>query len=496
MRSRWSQPAIVRAVHDAYLDAGADIVRTNTFRAASRAHAADARDLCLAAARLARAAADAWSLRTPPRQRLVAGAVGPADPESEPGRDRHATAERLRQVFRAPLIGLLEGGVDLLLFETWWSPSQTEGALRAFVDACDASGRRVPVLVSTALAPNGRVAASGVSLAEWLDAIDPATVDGVGVNCGAGPGGLAAPLAALGSRSWLVSCAPSAGCLGRGRRRRARPRALRPGRRGLRDGGPRPHRRRLLRHHAGAHPRPGRGDRADGRGHDRCRQTSLRPRGAPGHNERRRASSRRTASDGDRLEYLIKQYPLESGALEIQYIEEYFGEFPRKKTAREIVQRLADREFLILMAEASLPDDPSAVVPVSFKVVHELRATEADPKLADLVARLSGSVRFEGRKVLYNWIGGTRRDWRGQGHFRALTEETEAWAHASGFHEVVVKTKNRFYDMRGTLDHLEFDVIKYEVHPTDNRESKVYLGKQLTSDVLRAHTSARTVVQA
>jgi len=202
------------------------------------------------------------------------------------------------------------------------------------------------------------------------------------------------------------------------------------------------------------------------------------------------------ASHGDRLEYLIKQYPLESGALEIQYIEEYFGEFPRKKTAREIVDRLADREFLILMAEASLPDDPSAVVPVSFKVVHELRAAEADPKLADLVRRLNGAVRFDGRKVLYNWIGGTRRDWRGQGHFRALTEESEAWAHASGFHEVVVKTKNRFYDMRGTLDHLEFDVIKYEVHPSDNRESKVYLGKQLTSDVLRAHSSTRTVVQA
>ena len=196
------------------------------------------------------------------------------------------------------------------------------------------------------------------------------------------------------------------------------------------------------------------------------------------------------------LEYLIKQYPLESGALEIQYIEEYFGEFPRKKTAREIQQRLADREFLILMAEASLPDDPSTVVPVSFKVVHEIRTRESDPKLADLVTRLKDSVRFDGRKVLYNWIGGTRRDWRGQGHFRALTEESEAWAHASGFHEVVVKTKNRFYDMRGTLDHLEFDVIKYEVHPTDNRESKVYLGKQLTSDVLRAHSSNRTVVQA
>ena len=196
------------------------------------------------------------------------------------------------------------------------------------------------------------------------------------------------------------------------------------------------------------------------------------------------------------MEYLIKQYPLETGALEIQYIEEYFGEFPRKKTATEIVSRLRDREFLILMAEAPLPDDPGTVVPVAFKIVHEIRRNESEPKLVDLVSRLDSSVDFEDRKVLYSWMGGTRRDWRGQGHFRALTEESEVWAHASGFHEVVVKTKNRFYDMRGTLDQLEFNVIKYEIHPSDNRESKVYLSKRLTSDVLRSHTSSRRVVVA
>ncbi len=196
------------------------------------------------------------------------------------------------------------------------------------------------------------------------------------------------------------------------------------------------------------------------------------------------------------MEYLIKQYPLDTGALEIQYIEEYFGEFPRKKTAREIMGRLTDREHLILVAEAPLPDDPGMIAPVSFKIVHELRLAEKEAKLVDLVARLKDCIQFDGRKVLYSWIGGTRRDWRGQGHFRALTEESEAWAHASGFHEVVVKTKNRFYDMRGTLDQLEFDVVKYEVHPTDNRESKVYLSKRLTSDVVKAHTSTRTVVVA
>ena len=196
------------------------------------------------------------------------------------------------------------------------------------------------------------------------------------------------------------------------------------------------------------------------------------------------------------MEYLIKQYPLETGALEIQYIEETFGEFPRKKTAHEIVNRLREREFLILMAEAPLPNDPGMIVPVSFKVVHEIRADDVEPKLADLVTRLGDAVQFTDRKVLYSWIGGTRRDWRGQGHFRALTEESEAWAHAAGFHEVVVKTKNRFYDMRGTLDQLEFNVIKYEPHRADNRESKVYLSKRLTSDVVRAHTSTRTVTYA
>jgi hypothetical protein len=196
------------------------------------------------------------------------------------------------------------------------------------------------------------------------------------------------------------------------------------------------------------------------------------------------------------VEYLIKQYGLQQGALEIQYIEEFFLDFARKKNAAEVVQRLAHRDHQILMAEAALPEEPGTFVPVSFKVSHELRAQETDPKLADLVAQLEDCVEFDGRRVLYQWIGGTRSDWRGQGHFRALTEESDAWPHAEGYHEVVVKTKNKFYDMRGTLDQLNFDVIKYEPHAKDNRESKVYLSKRLTSDVLRSHTSKRSVTQA
>jgi hypothetical protein len=196
------------------------------------------------------------------------------------------------------------------------------------------------------------------------------------------------------------------------------------------------------------------------------------------------------------VEYLIKQYPLESGAWEIQYIEEYFGEFPRRKTAAEIIERLHDRDSLILMAEAPLPHDAGSVVPVSYKIVHEIRARESVPKLRDLVGRLGGHVRFEDRKILYSWIGGTRRDWRGQGHFRALTEESEVWAMSAGFEEVVVKTKNRYYDMRAVLAQLQFNVVKLEPNAIDTDESKVYLSKLLPAELARGHRSIRKVVQA
>ena len=151
--------------------------------------------------------------------------------------------------------------------------------------------------------------------------------------------------------------------------------------------------------------------------------------------------------------------------------------------AAEIVRRLKGRAHLILLASAPLPDDPGSVVPVSFKVAHEISIGETEPKLVDLVERLSDHVAFEGRRILYTWIGGTRRDWRGQGHFRALTEQQELWAIEQGFDEIVVKTKNRFYEMRGTLDHLRFEVVKYERNALDNAESKVYLSKKLVPEL-------------
>jgi hypothetical protein len=195
------------------------------------------------------------------------------------------------------------------------------------------------------------------------------------------------------------------------------------------------------------------------------------------------------------VEYSLKQYGLQQGALEIQYIEEFFLDFPRKKTANEVIARLDNRDHQILMAEAPLPEDPGTVVPVSFKVAHELRANESDPKLADLVAQLEDVVEFDGRRVLYQWIGGTRSDWRGQGHFRALTEEQEVWALGNGFDEILVKTKNRFYEMRAALAQLHYHVVRFVPSPTSSGESKVFLSKRLGQHVLDTHRSRRSLTR-
>jgi len=196
------------------------------------------------------------------------------------------------------------------------------------------------------------------------------------------------------------------------------------------------------------------------------------------------------------MKHVIRQYKLEAGAQEVAYMEELFTEFSGRKTANDIIRRLRDREHLILLSMVGAPDDPGHEIPVAFKVGHELRLSETDLSLSDLRFHLSDVVGFDGRKVFYSWIGGTRVQWRGQGHYRALTEQQEEWAHAHGFHEIVVKTKNKHYSMRATLDHLRFDVIKFEADLQSNSESKVYLSKKIGTDVLKQHQTSRSVVEA
>ena len=196
------------------------------------------------------------------------------------------------------------------------------------------------------------------------------------------------------------------------------------------------------------------------------------------------------------MEYHITHYDLEQGALEIQYMEEFFGEFPRKKSATEIVRRLSARAHLILLATRAAArrsrHGRAGVVQSRARDPRARDRAEADRSREPAAGTRSS---FDGRRVLYSWIGGTRRDWRGQGFFRALTEQQELWAIEQGFDEIVVKTKNKFYDMRGTLDHLRFEVVKYERNDVDNAESKVYLSKRLQAEMIRTHRSARTVVQ-
>ena len=197
------------------------------------------------------------------------------------------------------------------------------------------------------------------------------------------------------------------------------------------------------------------------------------------------------------MEHNIRQYTLEPGALEVEYIEQHFEEFTKKrKTADEIIKRLRDREHLILLSMATSPDDPDSLIPVAYKIGHELRSNEMDLQLIELHNQFRDVVDFNNRKIFYSWIGGTREEWRGLGHYRALTEQQEEWAHANGYHELLVKTKNKFYAMRGTLDHLHFDVVKFQPHRTDNRESKVFLSKKIGTDVLRTHQTTRSVVEA
>jgi hypothetical protein len=183
------------------------------------------------------------------------------------------------------------------------------------------------------------------------------------------------------------------------------------------------------------------------------------------------------------INYRIREYPLQQGALEIAYIEEFFNEFPKRKSANDIETRLKNREMQILMAEVPLPEDPTVNVPVSYKVSHELFPEERDPALADLVDRVRDVVNFSGRRILYNWLGATRRDWRGQGHFRAVSEQQEVWAFDQGFDEIIVKTKNRYYDMRAALARLEFNVIKVEPTSDDAGVAKVYLSKRISPEV-------------
>ncbi|MFM8609131.1 MAG: homocysteine S-methyltransferase family protein [Burkholderiaceae bacterium] len=190
-----TRPDVIRDIHEGYLAAGADIVETNTFGATSIAQADYgmaplAREMNVASARLARAACDRFN--TPDKPRFVAGALGPTpktasiSPDvNDPGA-RNVSFEELRAAYREQLQGLMEGGCDLLLVETIFDTLNAKAALFAIDEEFEASGERLPIIISgTVTDASGRIL-SGQTVSAFWHSVRHAQPLAIGLNCALG----------------------------------------------------------------------------------------------------------------------------------------------------------------------------------------------------------------------------------------------------------------------------------------------------------------------
>ena len=192
-----TQPDVIRGIHTAYLDAGADIVETDTFNA-QQVSLADygmqelAYEINLNAARLAREACDEVTARTPDRPRYVAGAVGPLNrtgsisPDvNDPGA-RNIDFDTMVTAYGEQIHGLLDGGADLLLIETIFDTLNCKAAIFAAEAAFNEYGRRWPVIISgTITDASGRTLTGQVTEAFW-NSVRHAKPLVVGLNCSLG----------------------------------------------------------------------------------------------------------------------------------------------------------------------------------------------------------------------------------------------------------------------------------------------------------------------
>lgn len=190
-----TRPDVIRDIHEGYLAAGADIVETNTFGATSIAQADYgmaplAREMNVASARLARVACDKFS--TPDKPRFVAGALGPTpktasiSPDvNDPGA-RNVSFEELRAAYREQVQGLMEGGCDLLLVETIFDTLNAKAALFAIDEEFEASGERLPIIISgTVTDASGRIL-SGQTVSAFWHSVRHAQPLAIGLNCALG----------------------------------------------------------------------------------------------------------------------------------------------------------------------------------------------------------------------------------------------------------------------------------------------------------------------
>jgi 5-methyltetrahydrofolate--homocysteine methyltransferase len=181
-------------LHAAYLAAGADIIKTDTFRATTY-------ELNAVAARIARRAVDHHRRRTPGLEPLVAGVIGPVRGSRGEVQAAHRTQAR----------GLIDGAVDLLLVETIMDASHATAAAAALRDEFDDRGAALPVMFSATVDRNGRLL-SGDTLDAFVAAISDARPLSIGLNCAHGARDIVPHVARLASLTGgYVSCHPSAG---------------------------------------------------------------------------------------------------------------------------------------------------------------------------------------------------------------------------------------------------------------------------------------------
>ena len=192
-----TQPAMIGEIHEEYLAAGADIIETNTFNA-QRISMADyhmqdlSYEINVEAARIARAAADKWTKKTPDRPRFVAGAVGPTNRTAslspkvnDPG-FRNVTFDELREAYSEQVRGLVEGGADIILIETVFDTLNAKAAGFATLEVFDEKGVELPIMISGTITDrSGRTLSGQTAEAFWYSMAHLRPFS-IGLNCALG----------------------------------------------------------------------------------------------------------------------------------------------------------------------------------------------------------------------------------------------------------------------------------------------------------------------
>src|SRR5688572_25374046 len=192
-----TRPDVIREIHAEYLEAGADILETNTFNSTSISQADYGledvvAELNLAGARLAREAADAQSARTPARPRWVAGVLGPMNrtlslsPDvNDPG-FRAVSFDQVREAYKVATRALVEGGVDLVLVETIFDTLNAKAALFAIDEVFEETGTRLPIMISGTITDASGRTLSGQTAEAFWNSVRHARPLSVGFNCALG----------------------------------------------------------------------------------------------------------------------------------------------------------------------------------------------------------------------------------------------------------------------------------------------------------------------